>query len=107
MNKPHTHRIKILDKTYQIACSPEQQGLLQRAARELDQRMRAVRAGGTVIGSERIAIIALNLCREVQELKGASREGQNEEQLNQMADKLDRTLTLFKQEQQKTEDQVK
>ena len=59
--------VVLLDKEYQVACKPEERDELQRAARELDTRMRSIRNSGTIIGLERIAIMtALNLCHELQ-----------------------------------------
>jgi len=59
--------VSILDKEYQVACSPEERHDLRRAADELDRRMREVKQGGTIVGLERIAImVALNLCHELQ-----------------------------------------
>ncbi|MBL4780696.1 MAG: cell division protein ZapA [Porticoccaceae bacterium] len=62
MSASNTVTILVLDKEYQVHCPPEQRDALQRAALELDQRMRTIRQGGNVIGLERIAIMAaLNL----------------------------------------------
>ncbi|WP_096086918.1 cell division protein ZapA [Agaribacterium haliotis] len=64
--------VNILDKDYQVACSPDERHDLMRAASELDARMRAVRKSGTIIGVERIAImVALNLCHELMQGKAA------------------------------------
>lgn len=61
--------VHILEKDYRIACpSGEEDGLLA-AARLLDQRMKEIRMGGKVIGTERIAVMAaLNLAHEVLQL---------------------------------------
>ncbi len=59
--------VSILDKDYQVACTPEERHDLMRAASDLDRRMREVRKSGTIVGLERIAImVALNLCHELQ-----------------------------------------
>lgn len=58
--------VHILDKDYRIACPPGEEERLLAAARLLDQRMKEIRAGGKVIGTERIAVVtALNLAHEV------------------------------------------
>ena len=55
-----TVEVKILDKEYQEA--------LLRAARHLDSKMREIRAGGKVFGTERIAVMAaLNITHELLE----------------------------------------
>ena len=63
--------VMILDKEYQVACKPDERHDLMRAASELDDRMRAARNGGNIVGLDRIAImVALNLCHELQATRG-------------------------------------
>ncbi len=58
--------ISILDKEYKVACPPGEQSALLESAKFLDTKMREVRDGGTIIGSERIAVItALNMANEL------------------------------------------
>jgi cell division protein ZapA len=58
--------VTILGKEYRIACEPGTEGELATAARFLDERMREVRGGGKVIGTDRIAVmVALNLAHEL------------------------------------------
>ncbi len=66
MSTPVPIQISILDKEYKIACpSGEQPGLLA-SAEYLDSKMREVRDGGNIIGSEKIAVItALNIAHEL------------------------------------------
>lgn len=86
--------VTLLDKEYQVACRPDERDELQRAARELDDRMRAIRNSGTIIGLERIAImVALNLCHELQ--KSEKSKGQDPlelEAMQRLQEKLDRAL---------------
>ncbi|MFT6387529.1 MAG: cell division protein ZapA [Cellvibrionaceae bacterium] len=61
-----TFAVHILGKDYQVACLHEDRDALLRAAAELDKRMRDIRLSGSVIGVERIAVMAaLNLSNEV------------------------------------------
>jgi len=87
--------VSILDKEYQVACSPDERHELMRAANELDSRMREVRKSGTIIGLERIAImVALNLCHELQ--KSSSNSAESPETLatlKRLSSKLDSALT--------------
>jgi cell division protein ZapA len=63
-----TVEVKILDKEYLVACPEEEQEALLRAARHLDSKMREIRAGGKVFGTERIAVMAaLNITHELLE----------------------------------------
>lgn len=67
MNRPaEPVRVNILGKEFQIACSPEERADLYASATLLDERMRAVRDAGRVVGVERIAVmVALNLAHEM------------------------------------------
>ncbi len=66
MAQPNTVSVTILDKTYQVACPPDQQADLTSAANYLDSQMRAIRDSGKVIGLERIAVMAaLNISHEL------------------------------------------
>ena len=65
--------VQILDKEYLIACPPEEQDDLQRAATLLNQRLKQIREQGKVMGTERLVIMAaLNMANEL--AKTASRE---------------------------------
>ncbi len=58
--------VRILDKEYCVSCPPHEQEDLLESARLLDQRMRAIRQKGNVIGSDRIAVqVALNISHEL------------------------------------------
>ncbi|MGC8121817.1 cell division protein ZapA [Marinobacter sp. VGCF2001] len=63
-----TVEVRILDKEYLVACPQEEQEALLRAARHLDTKMREIRSGGKVFGTERIAVMAaLNITHELLE----------------------------------------
>ncbi len=58
--------VSILDKDYKVACPTGEQPALLASARYLDDKMREVRDGGSIVGSERIAVItALNIANEL------------------------------------------
>jgi cell division protein ZapA len=60
--------VQILEKDYRVACQAGQEESLIASARFLDQKMREIRAGGKVIGTDRIAVMAaLNLAHELLE----------------------------------------
>lgn len=70
MGEVQAVKVRILDKEYQVACQPEEQQSLLAAADYLNQRMRELRSRGTVIGSDRLAVItALNLSHEMLRLR--------------------------------------
>ncbi|MES9904653.1 MAG: cell division protein ZapA [Sedimenticola sp.] len=64
--------VHILDKEYRIACPPDEESSLLSSSRLLDQKMREIRAGGKVIGTDRIAVMAaLNLAHELLDQQSA------------------------------------
>lgn len=86
--------VNILDKDYQIACPPEEREALHKAAEELDDRMRAIRNTGSIIGLERIAVMAaLNLCHELQEIQRQGPQTNDSEAITRMLEKLDQALS--------------
>jgi len=83
--------VSILDRDYQVSCRPEERDALLNAARYLNDRMRQIKASGSVIGLERIAVMAaLNITYEL--LQQDVLRGDQEAQLKRMADKVSRAL---------------
>ena len=97
--RQHTVSIDILDKSYQVACEPEQEAELKQAANDLDDQMRAIRSTGKVIGLERVAIMAsLNLSHQVLVMKsGGQPEDPLEEQLKSITSRIDEALFQLRQ----------
>lgn len=100
MAESNTVNVNILDKEYQIACPPEEREALRSAASELDGRMRGIRNSGSVIGLDRIAVMAaLNLCHELQQLQGtgggASSPALDKETLARLKKKIDKALESY------------
>ena len=66
MTDPQPINISILDKDYKVACPVGEQPALLASAKYLDGKMREVRDSGSIIGSERIAVItALNIANDL------------------------------------------
>jgi cell division protein ZapA len=86
--------VKILDKEYQVACPREERQALIESAQLLDDRMRAIRGSGAVIGLERIAVItALNLSHELLQAKAPrSPSTADSTDLQRLSDKIERVL---------------
>jgi len=58
--------VQILDKFYRFKCSNTEQQDLQLSAQYLDQKMREIRDGGKINGTERVAVMAaLNITHEL------------------------------------------
>jgi cell division protein ZapA len=88
--------VKILDKEYQVACPREERHALVESAQLLDERMKAIRSTGAVIGLERIAVMAaLNLSHELLQAKNAGAapgSAASHTDLLRLNEKLDRSL---------------
>lgn len=66
MNKAEPLTIKIMEKEYRIACPAEEKDNLKASAELLNEKLNEIKQQGSVIGSERIAIMAaLNMSHEV------------------------------------------
>ena len=58
--------VKILDKEYRIACEPDEIDGLRSSAQYLNDQMKLIRDKGSVIGADRIAVMAaLNITHEL------------------------------------------
>jgi len=65
--------VRILEKEYQFACPSEEQDDLMRSAEYLNAKMKQIREAGSVVGTDRIAVMAaLNLANDL--LKGRNRD---------------------------------
>lgn len=92
--------VHILDKEYRIACQKGEEDGLLASARFLDQKMREIKAGGRVIGTDRIAVMtALNLAHEL--LVGNNRNDNGaqkvRERLQAMQEKIEIALNQSNQ----------
>ncbi|MBB3230589.1 cell division protein ZapA [Halomonas stenophila] len=86
-----TTEISLLERQYVIACPPEEQDKLERAARYLDRAMQGIHAQGKVVDREKIAIMAaLNITHELLEALDERRAG--EHSLSELTQRLERAL---------------
>lgn len=94
--------VKILDKEYQVACPREERAALQESAELLDERMRMIKRSGSVIGLERIAVMAaLNLSHELLQAKRQPQQPEldlDKDELQRLHEKIDRSLEKFEQQ---------
>jgi cell division protein ZapA len=71
--------IRLLDKEYTVACPPEESEGLIASAHLLDHKMREIRTGGKIVGSERIVVMAaLNVIFELLQEKQSDSSGTQE-----------------------------
>lgn len=94
-----TVNIRILDKEYQVSCPAEERDALLRSARVLDERMRSIRNSGSVIGLERIAVMAaLNLTYDLSKLESqAAGQSLTDEAFQRLDRKLSAALESFEE----------
>lgn len=90
--------VKIMGKAYHFACPQEEQEELTESALYLDQKMREIRENGSVLGADKIAVMAaLNLAHELTQARNQtqlhSKDQQN--QLDRIQNKIDSTLTAL------------
>ena len=101
MSRRNTVSVDILDKEYQVACPPDEEAALTRAAGYLDQHMRDIRSTGKVIGLERVAIMAaLNISHELLALKSGDNPvetSEEQERLLALNSQLDEVLYKLRQ----------
>ena len=66
MNKAEPLTIIIMDKEYRVACPEEEKDNLKASANLLNNKISEIKQQGSVIGTERIAIMAaLNMSHEI------------------------------------------
>ncbi len=66
MSKSESLTINIMSKDYRVACPAEEIETLKASAQLLNDKLQAIKAKGSVIGTERIAIMAaLNMSHDV------------------------------------------
>ena len=68
--------VRIMGREYSVECPPDEHEALVISAEFLNDRMMAIRKRGKALGTERIAVmVALNLARELLQLRGDGRVG--------------------------------
>ena len=92
--------ISILDKDYKVACPQGEQSALLESAKFLDGKMREMRDSGTIIGSERIAVItALNMANDLLKTNNVDKQLGQElpPRLKDLENKISRVLEQARQ----------
>jgi cell division protein ZapA len=87
--------VAILDRQYRIACPDEERDSLMAAVDYLDKKMREIKEGGKIAGTDRIAVMAaLNITHELLSAKtgGGFDIGEYKRRMNSMNALLDEAL---------------
>ena len=90
--------VKILGKPYHFACPKEEREALSTSAHYLDQKMREIRASGSVLGADKIAVMAaLNITHELTQAQTDTQilDEDQQIQLERIHNKLDLALAKF------------
>ncbi len=93
-------RIHIMDKEYLVACPENERDALFASAEFLTGKMREIRDGGKIVGTDRIAVMAaLNLAHELLGFQGGGASQQNVigDRIRAMQDKIDLALNEGRQ----------
>ena len=92
--------VRILEKEYAMVCPYAERSALLDSAEFLNARMREVRDGGKVVGSDRIAVmVALNLANEYLRLKNreAKLEGDASQRVKNLRERVENQLARSQQ----------
>lgn len=91
--------VRILEKDYQVACLPEERTELLDSAEYVNQKMREIRDSASVVGLDRIAVMAaLNLANELLRLKKQEPAGgETGQRIRQMRERVEGAITQGRQ----------
>lgn len=92
--------IKILDKEYGVSCTQEEEQELLNSAHMVDSKMREIRQSGTIVGMDRIAVMAaLNIAHELIKVQSelALHTNGTEKQLERINEKIEQALAQARQ----------
>lgn len=92
--------INILEREYQISCSPSEEEALRKSARYLDEQMKKVKTHGTTLGFEKLAVMtALNISHELlqRSQSATDNESDSEHMIKILEQKIDSALQASRQ----------
>ena len=92
--------VRILEKEYQVACLPEERAELLDSAEYLNGKMREIRDAGSIVGLDRIAVMAaLNLAHELLKVRGRGDavDGDVSQKIRQLRERVEGALTRGQQ----------
>lgn len=95
MSDVQTVTVHILDKEYQVSCKNDEVSALRESAQYLDSKMREIKASSSVLGLDRIAVMAaLNIANDylLESKKTENVITSQAEEIRSLNGKLDRAL---------------
>ena len=99
MSDQQTINISIFDKEYQVSCQQDEIQALRDSAYYLDSKLREIKANGSVLGLDRLAVMAaLNIANEYLAVEQQKKIllSQSDDQNSQTRDKLDAAISRLK-----------
>ena len=86
--------LQILDRTYKLACEPDEEQQLRHAASFLTQKLREARSAMPRIETERLAVlVALNMAQEILNLNKTLQEHNSHQRvLKQLVQELEKAV---------------
>jgi len=94
VSKTEPLTIKIMDKEYRIGCPEEEKDNLRASADLLNEKLDEIKQQGSVIGSERIAIMtALNMSHDILHSKSITSErGELDERIEALSERITKSM---------------
>lgn len=98
MNNQESLVIKILEKEYRVACPAEEKESLIASANMLNKKLNEIKQKGSVIGTERIAVMAaLNMSHELLNSQAMVTEhAELGDRIDSLSEKIDNTMRSIK-----------
>ena len=99
MSDTQTVTVSIMDKDYQVSCSPDEVTALRQSAQYLDEKMREIKSSSNVFGLDRLAVMAaLNIANDLlsQTQKTTEVATSHRSEIQLLNGKLDQALTRLK-----------
>ncbi len=90
--------IKILEKEYRVACPAEEKETLLASASMLNEKLNEIKNKGSVIGTERIAVMAaLNMSHELLNSQALTEEhSELNDRIDSLSEKIDNSMRNIK-----------
>lgn len=99
MGDLQTVTVSILDKDYQVSCGRDEVDALKKSASFLDEKMREIKTGSSVLGLDRIAVMAaLNIANDLltQSQKSDEVIASQASEIRNLSGKLDQALSRLR-----------
>ena len=92
--QPETVPIQVANKSYMVACQPDERDAVQASAKLLNSKMDEIKGQNKVLGTEQVAVLAaLNIAHEVLQLNTQVEQNTlQDSRLTELGKKIDSAL---------------